>query len=87
MLQILRLATPQKSHPDKTPTDPQIEMEYLDKDLISEQVSDFGFGHQKCPFWEKPLSLVFLTSEKSLQVPKTKILDLFWNQVCDGVTW
>ena len=52
MLQILRLATPQKSHPDKTPTDPQIEMEYLDKDLISEQVSDLRFGHQKCPFWE-----------------------------------
>ena len=21
-------------------------------DLISEQVSDFRFGHQKCPFWE-----------------------------------
>ena len=36
---------------------------------------------------KKPLSLLFLTSEKSLPVPETKIWDLFWIQVCDVVTW
>ena len=44
-------------------------------DLISEQVSDFSLGSRSANFEseKKPLSLLFLTSEKSLPIPETKI--------------
>ena len=33
------------------------------------------------------VSAFFLLSKQALLVPETKIWDLFWNQICDVVTW